>query len=50
MPDVDCPQIYDPIRADRAKYPDKALFALISHPFEVLTGQLGLKTSFYIFI
>lgn len=48
MPDVDCPQIYDPIRADRAKYPDKALFALISHPFEVLTGQFGLENLFYI--
>lgn len=46
-PDADNPKCYEGIRADRAKYPDKALFALVTTPLEILFGQIGMEQLFY---
>ncbi|MCL1953059.1 MAG: hypothetical protein FWF60_09565 [Oscillospiraceae bacterium] len=48
-PDADDPKCYAGIRADRAKYPDKALFALMITPLEVLFNKVGMEQLFYDF-
>jgi len=45
-PDPDDPRCYASIQADRAKYPDKALFALQVTPLEILFGRVGLERLF----
>ena len=45
-PDVNDPKCYTGIRADRAKYPDKALFALMITPLEILFNKLGMEQFF----
>jgi uroporphyrinogen decarboxylase len=47
MPDADDPACYACIKADRKKYPDKALFALVPTPLEILFGQVGMEQLFY---
>jgi len=41
--DPDNPALYDYIRNDRAKYPDKAMFALVVTPLEILFGTVGME-------
>ncbi len=47
LPDPDNPACYLGIRSDRLRYPDKALFALVPSPLEILFGVLGLEQLFY---
>ena len=46
-PDPDDPGCYEGIRRDRARYPDKALFALMVTPLEILFDQIGMEQLFY---
>jgi uroporphyrinogen-III decarboxylase len=46
MFDPDNPALYDYIRADRAKYPGTALFALVLTPLEILLGAVGMEQLF----
>lgn len=46
FPDMDDEAIYTQIVADRTKYPDKALFALIAHPMELLVNHFGFENFF----
>jgi len=46
-PDADNPGCYAGIRADRAKYPNKALFALMLTPLEILFSKVGMEQLFY---
>lgn len=46
IPDMDDENIYVQIKADREKYPDKALFALIGHPMELLVNHFGFENFF----
>ena len=43
MPDVRAEVVCAPVRAVRAQHPDKALFGLVLHPLEVLTGLFGME-------
>jgi len=47
LPNADDPGCAAGIRADRVKHPDKALFALMVTPLEILFGQLGMEQLFY---
>jgi len=40
-------ELYQYIKNDRAKYPDKALFALMITPLEVLFNHVGMEQLFY---
>jgi len=46
-PDPHDPRCYSSICADRAKHPDKALFALQVTPLDILFGQIGMEQLFY---
>ena len=46
LPDADDQSLYDGIRDDRRKYPDKALFALIASPLEILLDNVGMERLF----
>ena len=45
-PDLTARECYVDIRADRARYPDKALFVMMITPFEILFHQLGMEQFF----
>lgn len=47
MPDMEIPGITAGIRADREKYPDRAIFVPILHPFEMLANHFGFENLFY---
>ena len=46
-PDPDCPDNYRLLREDRAKYPDKAIFAFMVTPLDILFAQMGMEQFFY---
>ncbi|MCL2160038.1 MAG: hypothetical protein FWH48_11585 [Oscillospiraceae bacterium] len=45
--DPNNPDFYACIKNDRTKYPDKALFALMVTPLEILFGNIGMEQLFY---
>jgi len=45
--DPDNPLLYQNLKNDRAKYPDKALFALTLTPLDCLFGLIGMEQFFY---
>ena len=46
MFDPDNPALYDYIKVDRVKYPDKALFALMVTPLDILLNYVGMEQLF----
>lgn len=46
-PDSENPIIYEYIKNDRKRYPDKALFALMITPLEILFDKVGMEQFFY---